>query len=402
MKTIASHLATAGATLAAAVLLLGLPVTPGRPAAPAAQLPTRHSPPGRADSARPTPPAPSLPGEKVEPPTIPEAVLDRVDAEEEDNLRVYAAANRGVVNITTVAEDADRFGEEPAAGGGSGSGFVIDRQGHILTNYHVVEGADSVKVAFFDGFNAEGRVIGRDPTSDVAVLAVKAPAERLWPLALGDSNAPKLAVGRKVLAVGNPFGLERTLTTGIISSLDRSIRAKNGRMIKGVIQTDAAINPGNSGGPLLDSRGRVIGITTAILSSVGQSSGIGFAIPIGSIRRILRPLIEQGRVVRADLGILRVFTTDGGLLLLDLADDGPASRAGLRAIQTRTERIGPYLRRRLDPETADLLIAVDDVPIKSVDDLLSEVESHSPGQTVTVTVIRQGEKVEVEVTLGQS
>ena len=399
MKTTSSHAATALVT-AGLFLLFWAPPGARPPAAPAAQV--RKAPAQAPPRPAPATPAPSPLPLQVEAPPIPAEVLSRVDAEEEDNIRVYAAANRGVVNITTVAEEADPFGEETSAGGGSGSGFVIDRAGHILTNNHVVEGADAVKVTFFDGSTHEGRVIGRDPTSDVAVVAVRMAPDRLWPLTLGDSAAPKVAVGRKVLAVGNPFGLERTLTTGIISSLDRSIRAKNGRTIKGVIQTDAAINPGNSGGPLLDSRGRVIGVTTAILSSVGQSAGIGFAIPIGPIKRILRPLIEEGRVVRADLGVRRVFATDGGLLLLDLVADGPASRAGLRAIQTRTERLGPYLRRRLDPDTADLLVAVDGVPIKSVDELLTQVESHAPGDAVTVTVVRDGERVEVEVTLGKS
>ena len=395
MKTIAAHAATALITLALASLLIGGRGFPARPV-PAAQIPRRPAAPVPAPApipARPPAPAPVAPA-------IPAEVLRRVDADEEVNIRVYDAANRGVVNITAGGEEADGAGDEPA--GGSGSGFFIDRQGHILTNYHVVEGADAVKVTLFDGSTHEGKVVGRDPSGDVAVVAVRVPADRIWPLPLGDSAAPRLAVGQKVLALGNPFGLERTLTTGIISSLDRSIRARNGRMIKGVIQTDAAINPGNSGGPLLNSRGQVIGVTTAIYSRVGQSSGIGFAIPIGSIRRILRPLIEEGRVVRADLGIRRVLTTDAGLLLLDLVEDGPSDRAGLRPIRARVERIGPYLRRRLDPDTADLIVAVDGKPIKSVDDLLSEVEARAPGEAVTVTVIRDGKRQDVPVTLGRS
>ena len=389
MKTIAAHVVTALITLAMASILLGGRGNSRHPTV-VAQIP------GQPALVVPVPPP-------APPPPIPLEVLKRVDADEEDNIRVYAASNRGVVNITTVNEEAGPFGEESGGGGsGSGSGFVIDKQGHILTNYHVVEGADVVKVTLFDGSTHDGKVVGRDPSNDVAIVGVGVPADRLWPLPMGDSSSSKLAVGQKVLAIGNPFGLERTLTTGIISSLDRSMRAKNRRMIKGVIQTDAAINPGNSGGPLLNSRGQVIGMTTAIISQVGQSSGIGFAIPIGSIRRILRPLIEDGRVVRADLGVRRVFATDAGLLVLELVDDGPAERAGLRPIQTRVERVGPYIRRRLDPDTADLIIAIDGKPIHSVDDLLAEVEAHAPGQVVTITVVRDGRRRAVPVTLGRS
>ena len=174
-------------------------------------------------------------------------------------------------------------------------------------------------------------------------------------MALGDSS--RLLVGQKVLALGNPFGLERTLTTGIISSLDRSIKAKNGRTIKGIIQTDAAINPGNSGGPLLNSRGEVIGMNTAILSQVGQSAGISFTVPINAIKRILRPLIENGRVIRADLGLTRVYRTPEGLLVLGVVEGGPADRAGLRPIQLRRVRYGNMVVPRLDPESADLIVA---------------------------------------------
>ena len=199
-----------------------------------------------------------------------------------------------MVNITTAASSIGLFGDESTTGG-SGSGFVIDREGHLLTNYHVIEGADTVQVTLADGSGHEAKVIGADASNDLAVIKIDVPAEQLIPLNLGDSSG--LLVGQKVLALGNPFGLERTLTTGIISSLDRSIKAKNGRTIKGIIQSDAAVNPGNSGGPLLNSRGEVIGMNTAIISQVGQSAGISFAVPINSIKRILRPLIEEGRVV---------------------------------------------------------------------------------------------------------
>ena len=185
----------------------------------------------------------------AEPTPIPPEVLKAADPDEQVNIRVYANTNRGVVNITTAATSVGLFGDE-ATTGGSGSGFVIDREGHILTNYHVIEGADSVQVTLADGSSHEARIVGADASNDVAVIQVDVPADQLVVVNLGDSS--NLVVGQKVLALGNPFGLERTLTTGIISSLDRSIKAKNGRTIKGIIQSDAAVNPGTSGGPLLN------------------------------------------------------------------------------------------------------------------------------------------------------
>ena len=219
--------------------------------------------------------------------------------------------------------------------------------------------------------------MGADASNDVAVIRADVPPDALTPLALGDSTG--LVVGQKVLAIGNPFGLERTLTTGIISSLDRSIKAKNGRDIKGIIQTDAAINPGNSGGPLLNPRGEVIGMNTAILSQVGQSAGIGFAVPIGSIKRILRPLIDQGRVVRGDLGLTRVYRTGDGMLILGIAEGGPADRAGLRALRFQNVRVRGRLVVQPDPESADLIVAIDGKPVHTSDELLAEVEVHPPG-----------------------
>src|SRR5262249_42717358 len=232
---------------------------------------------------------------------------------------------KSVVNITTASVAIGLFGAEQSSSG-TASGFVIDKQGHILTNYHVIEGADAIQVTLFDGSTHKARLIGQDASNDVVVVQIQTSSDRLFPISLGDSS--HLLVGQKVLALGNPFGLERTLTTGIISSLDRSIRAKNGRMIKGIIQTDAAVNPGNSGGPLLNSRGEVIGVTTAIVSQVGQSAGIGFAVPVNSVKQILKPLIETGHVVRADLGVREFFATERGLYIIDMEDVGPADPAG--------------------------------------------------------------------------
>jgi S1-C subfamily serine protease len=329
------------------------------------------------------------------PEPLPPELLARLDAEEQATVRVYEAANRGVVNITA-ATTGGFFGDDVAAG--TGSGFIIDRSGHVLTNYHVIADARQVQVTLYDGSNYPALLVGTDPNNDVAVVRVDAPPEKLEPLPLGDSA--NLRVGQKVLALGNPFGLERTLTTGIVSSLDRTIKAKNGRRIKGIVQTDAAINPGNSGGPLLNSRGEVIGVNTAILSSVGQSAGIGFAVPINTIKRVLKPLIEEGRVVRADLGLREVFVTDRGLYIIDMDEDGPAARAGLRPIRVVVERLGRFLRERPDPDSADRIEAVEGRPVRSVDDLLTEVEAFQPGDTIRLTVVREGRRRDVQVQLG--
>ena len=338
-RTIVGHMATALVTVVLVLALAG-----GRLGAQRAQPPQARVPPPNRLPDLALPPSlprsptasPAQPLPEVAPIDLPPELLKEADADEQINIRVYAAANRSVVNITTASESVGFFGDETSSG--TGSGFVIDRQGHILTNYHVVEGAQSVQVKLYDGSTHDARVIGEDASNDVAVVQIRVPAEKLAPVKLGDSA--RLLVGQKILALGNPFGLERTLTTGIISSLDRSLRAKNGRMIKGIIQTDAAINPGNSGGPLLNSRGEVIGMNTAILSEVGQSAGISFAVPINAITRILKPLIEHGRVIRADLGVTRVFTTSQGLVVLGLTEDGPASRAGIQPIQMKVVRYG--------------------------------------------------------------
>jgi S1-C subfamily serine protease len=335
----------------------------------------------------------------LSPVPIPEDVLKAADADEQINIRVYANTNRGVVNITTASSSVGMFGDESTTSG-SGSGFVIDSKGHILTNFHVVEGANTVQVTLADGSMHEAAIVGTDASNDVAVIRVDVPADQLFPVGLGDSSG--LLVGQKVLALGNPFGLERTLTTGIISSLDRSIKAKNGRTIKGIIQTDAAINPGNSGGPLLNSRGQVIGMNTAILSQVGQSAGIGFTVPINAIKRILRPLIEDGHVTRADLGLTRVYRTVDGLLVLGLVEGGSAEAAGLKPIQVKRYRYGNFITTRPDPESADLIVAIDGKQVKTYEDLLTEVEAHPPGDKIVVTVIRKGKKVEVPVKLGRS
>jgi len=262
-------------------------------------------------------------------PLPPEAELARQDEytpEERVNINVYEKVNRSVVNITTRIPRAELFfAMEPAEGAGSGS--VLDPDGHILTNYHVIEGAQEVRVTLFNGESYDAGLMGADPVFDIAVLRINAPRQILFPVDFGDSSV--LKVGQKVFAIGNPFGLERTMTVGIISSLNRSLPARSGRTMKSIIQIDAALNQGNSGGPLLDSHGRLIGMNTAIASPTGANTGVGFAIPINNIRRVVPQLIEKGRVVRPDIGITRVYQTEQGLVIATMAEGGPAERARL-------------------------------------------------------------------------
>lgn len=323
---------------------------------------------------------------------------DDITPEERINVTVYQRANRSAVHITTRSFQADDFFfSGPRAGSGSGS--VLDKDGHVLTNYHVVDGARRIGVTLADSSTHEARLIGSDPNNDLAVLKVDAPADKLFPLPWGDSN--KLLVGMRVYAIGNPFGLERTLTTGIISSLNRSMRSENNRLIRGIIQTDAAINPGNSGGPLLNRRGELVGITTAIISRSGQSAGIGLAIPSATAHRIVEELVKFGRIVRPDIGIHLVNEVEDGLQIISLVPDGPAHKAGLRGPQVHVQRRGGFEFRSVDNSKADVVLAADGKRIRTSDDLLSYVESKKPGDTVTLTVLREGKKLQVPVMLEQ-
>ncbi|MBI3839613.1 MAG: trypsin-like peptidase domain-containing protein [Planctomycetia bacterium] len=329
------------------------------------------------------------------------AVETNLTPEELVNVTVYENVNRSVVNIETEAMRGERFlfFEVPSEGAGSGS--VLDRLGHILTNFHVVEAARKIKVTLFNGKEYEGRLVGKDESNDVAVVRIEAPAESLIPVVLGDST--HLRVGQRVFAIGNPFGLERTLTTGIISSLNRTLPARNHRTIKSIIQIDAAINPGNSGGPLLDSHGRLIGMNTAIASATGQSAGVGFAIPVANISRVVPQLIERGRVIRPDVGITRVLQTEEGLLIATMTSGGPAEQAGLRGFRIVKQRhkqgLLTYETNTIDRSAADLIVAVDGEKIVTANDFLSLVEAKQPGQEVTITVVRGGREVNVSVRL---
>jgi S1-C subfamily serine protease len=329
--------------------------------------------------------------------------VEAFTAEERVNIAVYENVNRSVVNINTKGVRGEvLFIEIPTEGAGSGS--VLDKAGHILTNYHVIEGAREIEVTLYDGKAYKAELVGEDALTDIAVIRIDAPAASLVPVTLGDSN--HLRVGQLVFAIGNPFGLERTLTTGVISSLNRSLPGRNTRTMKSIIQIDAAINPGNSGGPLLDTQSRLIGMNTAIASRTGQSTGVGFAIPVSHIARVVPQLIARGKVVRPDVGIARVYQTEKGLLIATLVPGGPAEAAGLRGPRVVRERRrqGPfsYEYQTMDRAAADMIVAVNGKRITTADEFLTAIEIKRPGETVTLTIVRDGTETDVRVRLGET
>jgi S1-C subfamily serine protease len=326
----------------------------------------------------------------------------KLTSEEQVNISVYETVSRGVVNINTrgIPYDSFFFLELPAEGLGSGS--VLDHEGHILTNYHVVEGARQIEVTLFNGKPYPARLVGHDPVDDIAVLKIDATPSELFPVVLGDSG--DLKVGQRVYAIGSPFELERTFTTGIVSSLNRTLPSRRQpRVMKSIIQIDAAMNPGNSGGPLVDTSAQVIGMNTAIASRTGQNTGVGFAIPVNRIKRVIDDLIRFGKVSRPDIGIFEVVQTEQGLLIRSLVPGGPAEQAGLRGFRVvrRRERQGFFNieRKMIDPGAADLITGVDGTPIQTADDFLSLVETKKPGDEVVLTVVRAGRAIQVPVRL---
>jgi S1-C subfamily serine protease len=347
-----------------------------------------------------TPPPAAPPPPVAIAPSLPQPEPLDLAPDEEANVRVYQHANRCVVNITTRNVQADDFLLLGGPREGTGSGSILDKQGHILTNYHVIEDARQTVVTLYDSSTHDAKLVGADPNNDLAVLKIEVPPEKLFPITWGDSS--RLLVGLRVYAIGNPFGLERTLTTGIVSSLNRSLRSENNRLIRGVIQTDAAINPGNSGGPLLNRKGEMIGITSAIVGRAGQSSGIGLAVPANTARRVVDELLRFGKVIRADCGIFAVYELEQGLLVARLAPDGAAEKAGLRGPQRVTVRRDGVTYQGVDRSKADLILAVDGKGVKSLEDLLTEVEKKRPGERAVFTILREGKKKDVAVELEQA
>ena len=334
--------------------------------------------------------------------TAPAGITDpATSTDEQNNIEVYRTLSPGVVFIHSTSYARDFFGfVEPQEGSGSGS--ILDQQGNILTNYHVIEGAQKLSVSMGGKKDYPAVVVGGDPDTDLAVIRLtEKPAGPLTVVPLGDSD--KLVVGMKVLAIGNPFGLDRTLTTGVISGLQRPIRARNNRLIEGAIQTDASINPGNSGGPLLDSHGRMIGINSQILSPSGSSAGVGFAVPVSIAKRVVPQLLQNGRVRRPKLGIstrdvemLRNqidLPVQDGVLIFQVARGGGAAAAGLRGVQ-QTE-MG-------DVELGDIIVGIDNDKVTNSDDLFRVLDRHQIGETVQVHLWRDGRRMSAPVRLTES
>ncbi|MGA7633532.1 MAG: trypsin-like peptidase domain-containing protein [Terriglobales bacterium] len=327
---------------------------------------------------------------------------EALDAEEQNNINVYRKNIASVVNITSRVMTFDFFyGLVPQEG--QGSGFVIDKEGHILTNYHVIADAREIWVTLHDRKKFKATIVGTDKSHDLAIVQIKAP--NLQPMTLGDST--NLQVGQKVYAIGNPFGLNGTLTRGIVSSI-RQVQEPDGLVIDEAIQTDAAINPGNSGGPLLNWHGEVIGINTMIASSVGQSAGIGFAIPINTAKAVVNDLVTLGRVRRPALGVRTIpidpeiaeelgLAADYGLLIVQAVPGGSADRAGLRGGSERA-----YLGNTPIMVGGDLIVAIGEEKIESQQVLAQVMNRHRAGDTIKVTIFRGKKKLEVAVELGEA
>lgn len=326
----------------------------------------------------------------------PRAVTARGDlaADELNTIDIFRENSSSVVYVTSIALRRGFFSlnavEIPK---GTGSGFVWDKEGRIVTNYHVISDASRINVTMADHTTWKAVLVGAAPDKDLAVLQISAPADRLRPIAIG--NSVDLLVGQKVFAIGNPFGLDQTITSGIISALGREINAITGRKINGVIQTDAAINPGNSGGPLLDSAGRLIGVNTAIYSPSGAYAGIGFAVPVDEVNRVVPQLIRHGRLIKPGIGAtladerLARRLGVGGLLVLNVEENGPAHLAG---VKPTTQYQGQVI-------LGDIITEVDGVPVRSYDDLRSELEKKAVGENATLTVERNGHRQDLIVEL---
>jgi len=356
-------------------------------------------------------PAPTVPPTPTAvPPQVPTLPAEPVNALEDQVVAVYDSAGPAVVNISTIVIAYDFFMRPVPQEGGTGSGFLYDNEGHIVTNYHVVENAEELSVTLADGEVYPAEIVGVDPSNDLAVVRIDAD-DLPEPIGLGESD--DLRVGEFVVAIGNPFGLERTLTVGVISSLGRVIQSPNGRFIGEAIQTDAAINPGNSGGPLLDLEGRVIGVNSQIISPSRASAGIGFAVPVNTVKRVVPQLIAQGRYAHPWLGVQPLGLTperaqafreagmdvpvDEGLLMIEIVSGGPADRAGIRG-GDRIVQLG-NVRLALG---GDIITAINGEAVDNLQELTVYLETQTQvGDTVEVTIVRDGVEQNVQVTLAE-
>ena len=328
--------------------------------------------------------------------------------DEQQNISVYEKCNEAVVNITTQVMGINWFLEPVVQEGGSGSGSIIDKRGYVVTNVHVISNASKINISLADGTSYEGTVIGKDVESDIAVIKFNPPDNVvLKTIDFGDSN--NLKVGQKVIAIGNPFALERTMTTGIISGLGRPIQESSNVIIRNMIQTDAAINPGNSGGPLLDTNGKMVGINTMIISNSGSSAGVGFAVPVSTARRVVDDLIRYRKVNRGVLKITPVQMTSSiaryarlsistGILVSEVERGSSTEKSGILG---GTEQV--QYGSRFNPTTiylgGDIITGIDNITVRTYADYTSALESKRPGDTVTVTVFRNGEYKKIKVTL---
>jgi S1-C subfamily serine protease len=320
-------------------------------------------------------------------------------SDEQNSIEVYKSLSPGVAFITTSTQAQNIWGDESETEKGNGSGSVIDAQGHILTNFHVIEGATKLTVSFGGEKTYPAKIVGGDPDTDLAVIQIEPGTDKLTVVPLGDSD--QLEVGQKVLAIGNPFGLDRTLTTGVISGLQRPIRARNGRTIEGAIQTDASINPGNSGGPLLDKFGRMIGINSQILSPGGGSVGVGFAVPVNIAKRIVPQLVQYGEVRRPKLGATLYsveqlvergiqMPVQKGLLIRSVSPGGSAAGAGLRGLSQ--DASGELV-------LGDIITTIDGTKVTSLDDLYKVLDKKQIGDTVQVEIYRNNKVQTIPVKL---
>jgi S1-C subfamily serine protease len=332
-------------------------------------------------------------------PAVPRPVAPRgaLGADEQANIELFRRVSPSVVHITTLATQRDMLSlNVQQVPRGTGTGFVWDERGHIVTNFHVIQGGSGASVTLADQSSFPAQLVGAFPDRDLAVLRIDAPPGKLPAIAVGASR--DLLVGQRVYAIGNPFGLDQTLTTGIVSALNREIESFNSRTIRGVIQTDAAINPGNSGGPLLDSAGRLIGVNTQIASPSGASAGIGFAIPVDEVNRIVPRLIRDGRFVRPAIGIsagppalTRALNLPRGVAVIQVSPNGPAARAGLQPFRRGS---GGGI------DQGDVITAINGEPVATLDDMLAALETRAPGDSVTLTLSRDGKTRQQAVTLG--